>query len=530
MWRAFQRLDRAALLLLLGLFLLWNWRFASVTAHNHPYLIPSDVLQLFAWKTLAFIGVLSGLFLVTRSVQRTLIGVTFCVIMWLFGGALVSAVVSADVLKVVFYSVLIVGVAVLAGYMIKAYPKPSGSLVAVYGAVLCGLQAPGVFAALTTSTVQDPLKGFETSLPLDLNEPLPHIIYVVPDRYASNAVLRSQYGFSNEGFTEELSALGFHIWDNQYANYPKTFQSLASTLNSDYLDPVLEGVGEKRTSYSYLTPLIQDFAARRALQERGYSYKHIGSWWEPTRLNSWANETFADVTLPHAEITRAYFEVTPLKGLLAQAEAKRTPCEIVDEKLSFIRHSIESETPQFILWHTLMTHDPYIFNDDGSCRDLDEDRHFVNVYDDRKTEYIKHVEHFNRIMLELITSVFRESERDVIFVIQSDEGPFPKDLVRAVYGTDQEPYNYWQASQTDKRQKHGIFNAIYLPSQAYDEAIGLRSPVNNFRLIFRELTGQDIPLLPDRFYSFEFDHHPYNLRDISDELSVPNLSVATLDE
>lgn len=518
MWLTLKRISRAEWLLLLGLFLLWNWGLFSVTSHNHPYLMGGDVLQLFAWKTVAFAALFLGLFAITRRVQPTLIGLSFFVILWLFGGALVSAVASGAYLQAAIYIALIIGLRFVAGYVIKTYPEPAGLLVALYGAFLCCLQLPGVFAALTTQTVQEPLSGLEAGLSNEPSKPLPHIIYIMPDRYASNAVLRSQYDFSNEDFTSKLEEFGFHIWDDQYSNYPKTFQSLASSLNSDYLDPALDSVDPSERSYSYITPLIKDFAAQRALQAQGYSYKHIGAWWEPTRENEWADESFKDVTLPFDEITSAYFQVTPLKLLIGRAQQRKTPCEIAEEKISFIREQIQSETPQFILWHTLMTHAPYIYDDDGTCRGLDEERLFITHYDERKAEYIKHIGHFNAVMIDLIEAVMRDSDREVIFVIQSDEGPFPKELVRAVHGANQPPYNFWEASQDEKRQKHGVFNAIYLPSQSYEGAQDLRSPVNNFRLIFRELTGQDVPLLPDRFYSFEFEHHPYDLKEISDEL------------
>ena len=61
---------------------------------------------------------------------------------------------------------------------------------------------------------------------------LPDIFYVIPDRYASRATLVKEFGFDNGSFYAELRKRGFFVSENSWSNYPKTFQSMASTLNS----------------------------------------------------------------------------------------------------------------------------------------------------------------------------------------------------------------------------------------------------------------------------------------------------------
>ena len=455
--------------------------------------------------------------------QPTFLGVACFIVFWLLGGNLVAAIYAFDLLSIVLQLAMIGGAMFLVSYAIIKYFDMTALGAAIYGGVVVGMQASGLFSVLSTQSLNQPLSGFETDLASmsgasEADENLPHIIYIVPDRYASNENLRSLYDYSNASFTSELEARGFHVWDDQYANYPKTFMSLASTLNADYLDPLTQQIPRKATSYSYLTPLIRDFAARRALQARGYDYTHVGAWWTPTKANPLADQNFSDQRLPFNQLTQVYIRYTPLVFLLAQAEAQKTACEVIDDKVDFIREQMQSEGPQFVFWHTLVTHDPYIFEDNGSCRSEKTDRVFARDYERRKQAYLNHIEHFNRISLDLIDSVFQNSTRDVILVIQSDEGPYPESLVLTSNGLIPSPYNLLEAPRTEKRRKHGVFNAIYLPSQDYEAARDLRSPVNNFRLIFRELTGQPIRLLPDRAYSLEVDRHPYDLTDISQDL------------
>ncbi|MEM6556278.1 MAG: sulfatase-like hydrolase/transferase [Pseudomonadota bacterium] len=517
--------DRSTVLLWLGLFLLWNWRLASVTALNPEHIDRTEWLQLFGWKSAFFIALSLCLFAVFRKMRPTLLGVACFIVFWLLGGNLVAAVYAFDLLSFVLRLVMLGGAILLVSYAIIKSFNMTALATAIYGGVVVGMQAPGVFSVLSTHSLNQPLSGFEVDLDAISNETradehLPHIIYIVPDRYASNENLRSLYEYSNAPFTSELQARGFHVWDDQYANYPKTFMSLASTLNADYLDPLTQRISRTSTSYSYLNPSIRDFAARRALQARGYSYTHVGAWWTPTKMNPLADRNFSDHRVPYGQLTQVYMRYTPLVFLLAQAEAQRTACKVIDEKVEFIREQVQSDRPQFVFWHTLLTHDPYIFEDDGSCRSEKTDRIFARDYERRKQAYLNHIEHFNRISLDLIDSVFQNSTRDVILVIQSDEGPYPESLILASNDLTPSSYNFLAAPRMEKQRKHGVFNAIYLPSQDYEAARDLRSPVNNFRLIFRELTDQPVRLLPDRVYSFEVDHQPYDLTDISRDLEL----------
>ena len=318
--------DRSTVLLWLGLFLLWNWRLASVTALNPEHIDRTEWLQLFGWKAAFFIALSLCLLAVFRKMRPTLLGVACFIVFWLLGGSLVAAIYAFDLLSIVLQLAMLGGAMFLVSYAIIKYFDMTALAVAIYGGVVVGMQAPGLFSVLSTKSLNQPLSGFETDLASmsgdpEADENLPHIIYIVPDRYASNENLRSLYDYSNASFTSELEARGFHVWDDQYANYPKTFMSLASTLNADYLDALTQQIPRKATSYSYLSPLIRDFAVRRALHARGYDYTHVGAWWTPTKANPLADNNFSDQRLPFNQLTQVYIGYTPLVFLLAQAEA-----------------------------------------------------------------------------------------------------------------------------------------------------------------------------------------------------------------
>lgn len=516
---------QSANLLILGLFFLWNLQFASLVSSNHPYVARSAVITVWAWKSLFFVALTLSLAWASRKLETALIGVAIFIVFWMLGARLVHALLLDRPLKAMLPLVLFLALVLVARFAISAHLKVTSRIVFVFATLVLAQQGPGVWAALTTHPYPHTLERLERDVGLSAADvELPHIIYIVPDRYASNANLSTLYGFSNHNFSSELKDLGFHVWQDQNANYPKTFLSLASTLNSEYLDQAILNAGTDLPSHTYIEPLIQNSAARRSLQRLGYTYSQIGKDWGPTERNEWADDNFEDETFPANSVARSYFEITPLLAFLAHVKAKKTPCEMIHEKADYIRGKVTLDTPQFVLWHSFITHDPYVFDTNGSCRSRLIDRNFHGDYDMRKSEYLAHIDHFNRISLELISNLFRESSREVIIVIQSDEGPFPKGVIDA-YGSGK--YNYRNAPDAEKQRKHGIFNAIYLPSQRYEAAAELRSPINNFRLILRELTGQAIPLLEDRFYSFEYEDRPYDVTDITSELQRPTLRPST---
>lgn len=510
-----RKADLASILLLAGLFLIWNWRLASAAALSHQHVVAGDLLSLFAWKSLAFAGLGLGLFAVLQSLQQTALGLAYALVFWLFGAGLVVAVRSGAALQMVLHLILILALGFLVHNAITRHRDLAGRMAVVFGAVMVAMQAPGLMAVESPLSKDAVLTGLEADLPppsADIAQP--HIIYIVPDRYASNATLRTHYDYSNAPFTDALEAQGFHVWDDQNANYPNTFMSLASSLNGTYLDPVLEQIPDTATSFNHLTPLIQDFAARRALQARGYAFTHIGAWWPPTEQNQFADRNFKDGSPSLDLLTKVYLNETPLTILRSRAEARKTGCEIVADKAALVREQVRSDAPQFVFWHAFVTHDPYMFAPDGSCRNLDDERHFFKDYAARSAVYLQHIEQFNRLMLELIETVRAEASRDVIFVIQSDEGPYPQAQLGA---TD---YDFLAAPRAAIQRKHGVFNAIYLPSGDYAAARETGSPVNNFRLIFRELTGQAVPLLPDRAYTYARMSRPYELNEVSAEVWV----------
>jgi hypothetical protein len=503
------------ILFFFALLILFNIRLIAFGSHNHVHIIVEEFLSILGLQT-AFFLLLTGLArLIGRSWDKALDILTYVVPIWALG-SFASIMIYFSSFNAVISTVYI-SIFILAGlwYLIKYHKNGLRLVTSIFAITFLFMQIPGLLKISKDQESSGVFHDIADALDQDVPASMPHIIYVVPDRYANNNTLNDLYDYDNTSFTNDLENRGFYVWKNQYSNYPKTFLSIASTLNMNYLGGYTESLDEGEENYIYIYMLMQDYQAQRVLKSIGYSYNHIGSWWGPTKFNYHADKNFFNPKSSLSEIESNYLLTTPLNFLLFIKGSEKNECELEEDKIDFIKSALESDQPQFIYWHSLITHDPYIYNADGSCAAQDKERHFIEDWEGRAEKYIEHVGHFNRIILTLFDHINETSKRPVIFVIQADEGPFPyKYLNEKSFGK----YNFLDAESTEILRKHSIINAIYFPDGNYKNFDTQRTPINNFRFILSNIYGKEIPLLDHSVFTFKYDNDPYDLIDITDKV------------
>jgi Sulfatase len=315
----------------------------------------------------------------------------------------------------------------------------------------------------------------------------PDIVYVIMDRYASAWTLEELYGFDNRPFLRSLRRRGFFVAQESLANYPKTAHSMAASLNMRYLG-FLQEEGHDPADWGPAWEMLESTETSRFLQEQGYEYVHVGSWWGPTSEDSAADVNIRYEGPPYPHDRRALAD-----WILSQFET--------------IPAAVQREGPTFVVAHFLFPHPPYVFDQEGRFVSLQEE-----MSKSRDTAYLAQLQFANQKLEELVDRLLAPGRGSrPIIVLQSDEGPHP---IEYEYNS---LFDWTGASLDQLREKLTILNAYYLPG-AGPQPYPTITPVNSFRLIFDRYFDAGLGLLPDRVYIFKDERHLYRYWDVTDRV------------
>lgn len=341
------------------------------------------------------------------------------------------------------------------------------------------------------------------------------IWFLVFDRYGNEQAMRDAAGVDND-LPEWLEAQGFLVSRQAHANYGRTTLSLAATLNMTHLDEVAARMGPDTDDATPIHEMLQDHAVGRALQERGYRYIHIGSWFAPTKTNRIADEnpvltaqtdfgTLLDDTTLARTIEEMMGGTAPPKHHLLHRAAALFGWNELD------RVSREPG-PKFVLGHVLLPHEPYVFTATGEYSALSEaDSRFSPEGQAAQLAYT------NDRIRGLVSSLLSvPPEERPIIIIEADEGPYPER-----YNRDQTNFDWSIATDQELATKFGVLTAMYLPGDASADAPAPypdMTVINTFPIVLDRYFGERIPLLPDRSYTSRTWARPYDLTDVTDRL------------
>ncbi|HVT00611.1 MAG TPA: hypothetical protein VHE53_00070 [Patescibacteria group bacterium] len=353
---------------------------------------------------------------------------------------------------------------------------------------------------------------------------LPDVYYFIFDRYAGPKSLSTEYNVDNSKFFDFLKDKGFYVASQASTNYPKTFLSVGSSLNMEYLDFLTtETKGGHSEDQSLVTPLIRNNKVLNYLKDKGYYTVNIGpKTWTPTSINPYADKNYVmtEGTYPLVDPFGTGF----LNMTIAEPIFKRVfhnPLDVsVDPnnnehrrvetyELGAIEDAIKLPGPKFVFMHILLPHDPFVWN--ANCQPIAEtevDKH------DSVTNYMNQLKCANTKIEKIMSDIIAHNKNSII-IAQSDEGPFPMKT------PIDENESWGKASVDSYHEKFPILNAYYFPGKDA-ETSGLYqtiTPVNSFRVLFNTYFGENYPLLPDRNYVFYDNKNYYKFTDVTDQLN-----------
>jgi hypothetical protein len=343
---------------------------------------------------------------------------------------------------------------------------------------------------------------------------LPDVYYVVLDRYAAASTLRDVYDFDNSRFLGFLEKRGFYVADESRGNYRSTYLSLASSLNMDHLGERLKALPADSTDRALIYEMLENYEVWRVLKAKGYKFVHLGSGWEPTARNKYADLSLAyegdlggldSFPVQLLQTTAIYPSIEDRFRVGESTVRGRTLYQF--KKLKALP---EMEGPKFVFAHMLVPHDPYVFGPQGQPLSAAQAKSRSE-----KRKYLDQLTFTNREM-ERIVDRLLESEDPPIIVLQSDEGPHSFEKPR-------DKNLYWKNLTAASLRTHmRILNAIYVPSRTKRRLYQSITPVNTFRIVFNGSFGTKYPLLPDTSYAASDKAHPYRFRDVTANVAYPH--------
>jgi hypothetical protein len=249
---------------------------------------------------------------------------------------------------------------------------------------------------------------------------------------------------------------------------------------------------------------LQNHKVWQLLQPYGYRYYQIGSWYEPTRLNAYATESYV---FNSSKIQLDEFTMRFLGTTLVTAFADRyLPLDLeTQHRLSILfgfNKLIDTSAlpgPKFVFAHILSPHGPYML--DSRCDNLDlHQGEQSNIQ-----QYIGQMRCTNLRMEQIVTQILATAVTPPIIIIQSDEGPNTH-----AHDMPHGDYTFAGTSPGAIIERTRIQNAYYFPDHNYARLYQTISPVNSFRVIFSQYYDKNFPLYPDVTHITETEEDIYN--------------------
>ncbi len=328
----------------------------------------------------------------------------------------------------------------------------------------------------------------------------PDIYYIIPDRYPSEDTLCQAYGFDNRPFLTALESRGFIIAGKSRSNYAKSAFSIAAALDMDFHPEVCSERG-------IAGRLRRGHRVGEFLKRIGYRYLHLGSWYGPTSENE-----LADVSIQYpgalSEFSCALLGMTPLKSFLGLGLLYEDHAQIGEFQLDRLLALSPADEPRFLVVHLLLPHGPVVYDREG--RRIPKNSEFGPG---SKERFLEQVRYLNERLLAVVDHLAKISAEEPIIVIQADEGPYLRedDLKAPI--------------DAQRRIRTGLLAAFKGPGLSASDVPETITPVNTFRLVLSRWFGQDLPLLPDRVYSWdgllkpiEEDEGLFRFKDVAETL------------
>jgi len=328
---------------------------------------------------------------------------------------------------------------------------------------------------------------------------LPDIYILIPDDYARLDVLQRYFHYADTAFVQALRKRGFVVSQQARSPYSDSESNVAAALNMAYLDGLPRILGAKSQDVRPVRHLIADSRASRLLEAIGYRYVHLDTDGVTFPVN---NPRVSAAAVPDS-LENLWLQKTVLRmfggpiGFSQEATDTRFR-DSVKSGFSHLENIADEPGPKFVVFHTLLPHDPYVFGSNGQA--VTFPYHSDAALGSRRgmPYYLHQLQFLNQKLLSAVDVIRARAQRPAVIVIQSDEG-FQAD-----------PETFGEPTMQQIRVKG--FEALYLPGHANAGAPQPPNTINTLRFVLNHYFGTHYPLLPTHSYP-ELDY-PYQFEEM----------------
>ena len=328
---------------------------------------------------------------------------------------------------------------------------------------------------------------------------LPNIYVLIPDDYARLDVLTRYFHNADTGFVQGLAKRGFVLSRQARSPYSDSESNIAAALNMAYLDGLPKILGAKSQDVRPVRRLIADSRVSRLLEAVGYRYVHLDTDGVTFPVN---NPRVSASAVPDS-LENLWLQKTVLRmfdgpiGFSQQATDSRFR-ESVKSGFSHLEKITSEPGPKFVVFHTLLPHDPYVFGSKGQAVTFPYHSDAALGSKVGMPYYLHQLQFLSRKLLSAVDAIQAHERRPTVIVIQSDEG-FQAD-----------PETFGEPTMQQIRVK-GL-EALYLPGHPNAGTPRPPNTVNTLRFVLNHYLGTQYPLLPTHSYP-ELDY-PYQFEEM----------------
>jgi hypothetical protein len=334
----------------------------------------------------------------------------------------------------------------------------------------------------------------QKTFPLPQAETKPDVYYILLDSYPSGEFLLTKMGHDNSAFDSSLRATGFKILQSG-SNYNKTPFSMSSVMNFDYLN-IDSRKPLNSLTYTNAMQTTKLAAVPRIFKQQGYTFSNF-SIFDFKDDPSFHKINFLSLPEKRTLLYNTFRErfkkdlswnfkknAAADNDLLQLAVGQKLYNKRVIDSL-FEIPGIRSGKPRFVYAHLMMPHAPFFYDENGKETSTElvlTEQHLVD-----KKHIISYLKYTNRIILQIVNKINKESNGQAVIILQSDHG-FPTFL-----GSAKERESYYMN-----------FTAIHLPGGDNKPLPDSITMINTFPVIFNHFFKAHIPLLKDSTIFLDF--------------------------